>query len=67
MPEVDLLNPLTPEQKTEINEGIKSADETLKAIDKAIGAGIDTGEERERTLANREKLIKLRRTYFPNE
>lgn len=62
---VDALNPFTVEQLAEIDEKLKLADETEKAIAKAKGAGIDVGDQLETLRAARGKLEQIKRTYAP--
>lgn len=63
MPDID--QPLSENDFNEIVRGIEVADKTLKAINRAVSAGVDCGERLAETRAKREQLLALKRTYFP--
>ena len=62
----DVLNPFTDQQKDEIIEQIKSADNLIDGIQKATGAGIELDDRLATVKANRAKLVRIKQTYFPN-
>lgn len=64
---IDLLNPLNKEQKDQVKQGIKMAEETIAGIKKAQSAGIDTGDQLTTAIKLRDQLVQIKRTYFPNE
>jgi hypothetical protein len=63
----DPLQPLTADQKQQVNESIKELTTLITGINKAEQAGLDVSDARERATATRDRLIKIRQTYFPNE
>lgn len=62
----DVENPLTDQDYKKLIEVMKSTDKTIKAINKAKAAGIDTGDQLAQVNAAREQATKMLRTYFPN-
>ncbi len=66
MAEPTLENPFTAEQKQQILEGIEKSQELINAINKAQSAGIDTGTQLQQAKEVRERLLKIKNTYFPN-
>ena len=63
---VDVKNPFTDQQKDEIIEQIKAADDLIDGIQKATGAGIELDDRLATVKANRAKLVRIKQTYFPN-
>ena len=61
----DIDNPLDENHFIEIERGIKAADKTLAAINRAIAAGIEVNDRLAETRTKREQLLSLKRTYFP--
>jgi len=59
----DVLNPYTDEQLTDMEEGIKLANLTEKGINKAISAGLDTGDQLEKIREARTKLQQILTVY----
>lgn len=62
----DSTSPLGESELTRINEGIVKADEAIRQAELAKRAGIDIGTRLEQAQANREKLVRIKSTYFPN-
>ena len=63
---VDVKNPFTDQQRDEIIEQIKAADDLIDGIQKATGAGIELDDRLATVKANRAKLVRIKQTYFPN-
>tara|TARA_B100000929_G_C15237252_1_gene328531 strand:- start:76 stop:273 length:198 start_codon:yes stop_codon:yes gene_type:complete len=63
MPSLD--NPLTQEHLEKIIEGIKIADDTIRAINRASKTGIDLAGQLEEVRLQRKQLMALRNEYFP--
>lgn len=66
MAETDVLNPFTAEQKVKINDGIATAEKLIQGINKAISAGIETGNSLEEARQQLAQLTRVKNTYFPN-
>lgn len=62
----DLENPLSAEQKKQLDTAIIKSGDIIKAIKRAQTAGIDTGNNLALAEDNRSKLIAIKQTYFPN-
>lgn len=66
MTEVTIENPFTAEQKQQILHGIEESQKLINGINKATSAGIDTGTQLAQAKEMRERLLKIKNTYFPN-
>lgn len=64
--ETDILNPFNAEQKVRINEGIQRAELLIQGINKAISAGIETGNALNEAREQLAQLQRVKNTYFPN-
>jgi hypothetical protein len=63
----DLAEPLGPEQLERIVEGIKRADDIIRAINRATRTGMDLSSQLEQVREQRKQLIALRNEYFPGK
>jgi len=61
----DAINPLSPDQLKDLDDKIALADETEKAINKAVSAGVDVGDSLLTLREAKQKLVQLKRTYNP--
>lgn len=66
MAEVTLDNPFTAEQRQQIIAGIEKSQDLINAINRANSAGIDTGTQLQQAQEVRQRLLKIKNTYFPN-
>lgn len=57
--------PLTPADLEEIKQRLKDLDAADAVIDQAIRGGIDMTEQRSRSRELRERLNKIRQSFFP--
>lgn len=64
--QTDILNPFTAEQKLKIDRGIKEAELLIQGINKAISAGIETGNSLEEARVQLAQLTRVKNAYFPN-
>lgn len=58
--------PLGEGELARLNEGIAKADEAIRQAELAQRAGIDIGQRLDQARSNRERLAKIKQTYFPN-
>jgi hypothetical protein len=58
---------LPPDTLEKINTALSQLDEADKAIDMAARAGIDMGQQRQRSGDNRAKLIRMKQTFYPGQ
>ena len=63
----DLSEPLGPEHLERIVEGIKRADDIIRAINRATRTGMDLASQLEQVREQRKQLISLRNEYFPGK
>lgn len=59
-------NPLGEGEYQRIMDGIASAEEAIRQAELAERAGIDVGTRLSTARQNRERLLKMKHTYFPN-
>lgn len=66
MAEPTLEQPFTETQKNDILKGIEESQRLINAINKANSAGIETGNQLTQAQEVRERLLRIKNTYFPN-
>lgn len=59
--------PLTEDDLTDINKALVSSEEADALIEMSARAGIDVGEFRERSKVARDKLLRIKSTFFPGK
>jgi len=64
-PPVRPVNPLTDQDLDDINKAIESAAEAQELIERAAQAGIDVEAFRVRTRDARDRLLRIKQTFFP--
>jgi hypothetical protein len=62
-----LEQPLSPENLTQIIEGIERADKVISAINRATRVGMDMANQLEEARGRRSQLIALKNEYFPGQ
>ncbi len=60
-------SPLTETDLTDINRALARLDDAEGLITKAQQAGIDVAPFRERASANRDRLLKIKQSFFPGQ
>ena len=60
-------NPLTTDDLTQMKEGVKKLDAADNLIRRSIAAGIDMKSQQAQTRELREKIQRIRQTFFPGQ
>jgi len=59
------IQPLSEADLTQLNESLTALDEAERLIEQAKRAGIDTGDQGIQAKESREKLMRIKQTFFP--
>lgn len=60
-------NPLTEQDLEEINRALETATDAQSLIDQAARAGLDVEEFRARARDARDRLLRIKQTFFPGQ
>lgn len=60
-------NPLTPQDLVDLDKALVDADDAGQLIEQAQQAGIDVDAFRTRLRDGRERLVRIKRTFFPGQ
>jgi len=58
---------LPPKTLDDIRQGVKLSKQLDKFLNKAELAGVDVREKRQKIATDRERLMKLKQSFYPNE
>lgn len=58
-------NPLTEQDREEIDRALQAAEDAQALIEQAARAGMDVAEFQSRTREARDRLLRIKSTFFP--
>lgn len=58
-------NPLNEQHLTQINDGLRQADEAMRQIELAKRAGLDVSLQEQQVQATKARLLQIKQVYFP--